>query len=367
MSGARDLPRVLVVDDAAEMRTVICRILTDNGYRADAVGSVAAARAMGPAGYDVVLADARLGRERGADLVRELVAADPGMAGRCLMITGGDLDGIPDGIPCLAKPFRPGALVDAVRALRDADRAAAPPLVPAQARPAGTGREGTGREGPARAAGVQPLAAGQPQAEALLSIARMLRARERADLADFLHDGPIQELSAAILGLRLVRGRLAAGQPDQLDEVVKQVDAAALAMRSLIDSRGAWHGETRLADALTERTGWLLASPAVVDVHPSLPEPGGPRASLIADIAEMMLFLLTAGGPPLSAQVSVRPADEAVRIDVAVTTAAGGTRPGDAIEVLGTRLRVLADALAAAVRLQAGAGFLRAQLTLPPG
>jgi hypothetical protein len=44
---------------------------------------------MDPAGYDALLVDAHLGRERGTALIQALVAEDPAAARRCLQITGG--------------------------------------------------------------------------------------------------------------------------------------------------------------------------------------------------------------------------------------------------------------------------------------
>jgi DNA-binding response OmpR family regulator len=109
--------RVLLIDDADEMRALIRRVLASDGYRIDDVATVAEARALDPRAYQAIVADVRIGQERGTDFVREIVAAAPGVAGRCLVITGGSLDAIPEGIPCLAKPFRPDQLLAAVRAL----------------------------------------------------------------------------------------------------------------------------------------------------------------------------------------------------------------------------------------------------------
>src|SRR6266567_1455123 len=182
MTGGDD-ERVLVIDDADEMRAAIRRALADDGYRVDDVATVAEARALDRDTYQAIVIDARIGLERGIDFVREMVAAAPGMAGRCLVITGGSLDDIPEGIPYLAKPFMPDQLLTAVRALEGTGEGEwQAPAIPRQ-----------------RSAGepAQELATGVGQEKSLLALVRMVRMRERRDLANRLHDGLVQELCAA--------------------------------------------------------------------------------------------------------------------------------------------------------------------------
>ena len=71
------------------MRILIQRVLSADGYQVDVAATLAEARSMDPAGYAAVLVDARLGAERGIDLIDELRSADPAAARRCLVITGG--------------------------------------------------------------------------------------------------------------------------------------------------------------------------------------------------------------------------------------------------------------------------------------
>ena len=118
--------RVLVVDDVDEVRSLIRRILSAGGYEVDVAATLAEARGMDPGRYDVVLVDAHLGAERGIDLVDEMRSADPAAAGRCLVMTGGAIVVLPDGVACLLKPFQLGELLDAVRALLQPDAAAVP-------------------------------------------------------------------------------------------------------------------------------------------------------------------------------------------------------------------------------------------------
>ena len=126
--------RVLVVDDVAEMRALIWRILSADGYQVDVAATLSEARDLDPAGYSAVLVDAHLGTEHGTELIEELRSADPAAVSRCLVITGGTADAGPAGLAVLTKPFRAADLLDAVRALQQA----APPPAPAGSAPAGS-------------------------------------------------------------------------------------------------------------------------------------------------------------------------------------------------------------------------------------
>ena len=358
MTEGADL-RVLVIDDADEMRVVVRRALTADGYRVDDVATVAEARALDLHTYHAIVIDVRIGVERGVDFVCEMVAAAPDLAGRFLVITGGSLDAIPEGIPFLAKPFSPDQLMAAVKALEgtgEGDRQA-----PARPRQPSAG-------GPAR-----EMVAGAGPGKSLLALARMVRMRERRHLANRLHDGLAQELFAADLALHLMQNQRKPEQTDPLELAMRQVDQAALAVQSLVRSLergGPPPGDTRLALAVRDQTAWLLASPAAVDIHP--PQPGLPaeQVSFIADVAELMLFLLIGDIPPPTAQVSVRVTKEAILIDVAVTRAGRSetARRGQAGPAgADACLQDLAAALTATVRVAHGPDQVRAQLALPPG
>ena len=148
-------PRVLVVDDTDEVRTLIRRALAAHGYRVDAAATLAQASALDPAGYDAVLVDAHLGAELGTDLIETMLARDPAAARRCLVITGGSTAIVPHGVACLAKPFRPADLLHAVRALHQQESAGPRYRWPARldGQPGATGRSGprrTARRGPGR-------------------------------------------------------------------------------------------------------------------------------------------------------------------------------------------------------------------------
>ena len=66
--------KVLVVDDDAESRDLLCEVLEANGYQAEAVADGAAAREAlrQDAGYRIVIADLRMPNETGLDLLRNL-------------------------------------------------------------------------------------------------------------------------------------------------------------------------------------------------------------------------------------------------------------------------------------------------------
>jgi CheY-like chemotaxis protein len=67
-------PKVLVVDDDAESRGLICEVLEANGYTVGAVEDGVAARAAlnGDEDYHIVIADLRMPKETGLELLRNL-------------------------------------------------------------------------------------------------------------------------------------------------------------------------------------------------------------------------------------------------------------------------------------------------------
>jgi CheY-like chemotaxis protein len=255
MAGDLDSRRVLVVDDAADLRLVIHRVLTSRGYHVDAVATLDEARAMAPCEYDAVLVDLRLGPERGTTLITELVAVDPGLASRCLLMTGG-LEQVPPGVARLAKPFLPDQLLDAVRALCGAGPESAGNTVPEEAPSAPAPSAATARESAAFAG----------PAVTLLGLSDLLRARERTAIVDALHDGPVQNLAAAILGLHLIRELLPTAQTELLDSVASQVSEAITSLRGLMSCYPPrWPGEP-LAETMRDQISWLLAAPPGVEI-----------------------------------------------------------------------------------------------------
>lgn len=118
--------RALVVDDSEPVRTLIARVLTSAGYRVDVADSVATASALavraaqaaesgGGQRYDVAVVDLNLAGERGYELVTTLRARGDDLHRRCLFLTGGATDDLPDNAAVLVKPFLAEELVDAAR------------------------------------------------------------------------------------------------------------------------------------------------------------------------------------------------------------------------------------------------------------
>jgi CheY-like chemotaxis protein len=358
--------RVLVVDDVDEVRAMIRRVLQADGYEVDDASSLAEARAMDPDRYDALLVDANIGPERGIDLVTELRARDPGAARRCLVITGGAYD-LPEGISCLYKPFGRAQLLDAVRELHESV-AAGPPGLPAipGPRPAPAGRPGPGPGFDLRPGPELP----RPRNAQLLGITRELRTRERQELSDFLHDGPIQDITATTLELQLMRNWAPPAQAASLDAALSRLDAAAGSLRWLVS--GDWPPARPAADltsALRQQTEWLLAEPLTVDVSQQPTPPGAAEIPVIADVVELLLLTLVPSGRPARAHVAVLTDESEIRIGLTVGPAAEARAPGEQATgaPAGTTesLVRLASALgAASVRSDLATRPWRAQLTL---
>ncbi len=317
MTGSPGGQRVLVVDDVEEMRTVIRRALSASGYEVDVASTVTEARGMDPAGYDAVLVDANLGAERGIDLVEALRSADPTAAARCLVITGGSVDMLPDGVACLAKPFRMGELLEAVRKLHQPDTLTAP-----DGRAGIRTDSGAPRPAPGPAGRRQPVA-DEPRTWQLLGVTRQIRERERHELADFLHDGPIQDLTAATLELQMLRRSASSGQVAHFGAVQQRLDSAAGSLRWLVD--GHWpflRPETQLAAALQQRTAWLLAAPVTVGADELPPGLCAIEVLIIVDVVELMLLGMVPAGLPARARVAVRAGERLIQIELTITSAA---------------------------------------------
>jgi DNA-binding response OmpR family regulator len=308
LAEAHAAQRVLVVDDAEEVRILIRRVLRADGYEVDVASTLAEARAAEPCRYDAVLVDARLGSERGLDLVEELRSQDPAAAARCLLITGGASEQASHGVARLTKPFEADKLLAAVHALHS---------------PSAATSGHTGMPGPGRARDEDQSAAALPPVWRLLSAARELRMAERGHVLDFLHDKPMQELTAAALELQLLRRTLPPGQDQAGAAVMRNVDAAAAALRSLVDQD--WsvaQPSSGLAAILQQRAGWLLDAPLTVAAE----EPTGLSAAdipVVADVVELMLLALLHAGPSARAHVAARAGDAEVHVELTLTPAAG--------------------------------------------
>ena len=74
MGASISRPRVLIVDDDEESRCLLTEVLEANGYAVEAVADCAAARAALTQNgeYRIVVADLRMPKESGLDLLRSL-------------------------------------------------------------------------------------------------------------------------------------------------------------------------------------------------------------------------------------------------------------------------------------------------------
>jgi CheY-like chemotaxis protein len=358
-------PRVLVVDDTDEVRMLIRRALAAHGYRVDVAASLAEASALDPSGYEVVLVDAHLGAELGTDLIEAMLAQDPAAAGRCLMITGGSTAIVPSGVACLPKPFRPADLLHAVRALHQDSAGSAVPLtgvvdgqpglLAAVATENGSPRPqpATGRPG--------GQASRMPPAWRLLGIIRGLRSSERATLADFVHDGPIQELAAASLAMQMSERDGAAAPGGLLGELRREIDAAGRSLRYLTD--GDWPflpPGASLPETVRQRTAWLPLSSITVDIRQTCAALRA-EAPLIADVIELALFLMTSQGPLSQADVCVQAGENEAEIVLTLT------QPGDVRDWAPDtgQLADLASILGGTAHTERGAARWQVRITLP--
>jgi len=372
--------RVLVVDDVAEMRTLIRRVLSADGYQVDVAATLAEARSLDPAGYSAILVDAHLGSEHGIDLVEELRSADPAAARRCLVITGGPADAGPAGLAFLAKPFRAADLLDAVHTL--------PQPAPPQPDPSSSVPPGPGPAAPEPAppelrpprsaqppavpgAGPQPGSSRdrQPPTPAqirhLLALTRRLRARERRELVGFLHDGPIQELTAGTLEAGMMRRSAPAGPVPRLDAVLRQLDTAAGALRWLVD--GDWpfmQPEVRLASALRQRSAWLLAGSLTTDIDAGCAELAASDVPAVVDVAELMLLGMLPEHCPVRAHLAVRGQPQLIELELALTPRRAAGQPMGDPAPAQAALRDLAGALGSEAHTDCQAECWRARIAL---
>ncbi len=121
-SGGRKKTRIMVVDDEQAIQGLANIVLGAEGIEVDVADNGTAAMEMvGANAYDLLLVDVKTPQMNGKQLYRLLLKKHPNLADRVLFITG---DTVSDdtraflqdcGRPCLAKPFTPDSLIEAVR------------------------------------------------------------------------------------------------------------------------------------------------------------------------------------------------------------------------------------------------------------
>jgi DNA-binding response OmpR family regulator len=121
------MPRVLVVDDQADVRAMICIVLRVNHFEIVEAGSAAAGlRAFEDSSFDLAIVDIFLKGTNGFDLIRSMRERVPDLP--VVAISGiTTLDFLSESpglsnVVCLQKPFRPVGLMRAIEAARRSSR-----------------------------------------------------------------------------------------------------------------------------------------------------------------------------------------------------------------------------------------------------
>ena len=123
------MPRVLVVDDQSDVRTMIGIVLRINRFEAVEADSAAAGlKAFEESGFDLVIVDVFLRDTNGVDLIMKMrerrpdlpVVAISGMTTLDFLTESLELSNV----VCLQKPFRPNELMAAIERVRAKHRAA---------------------------------------------------------------------------------------------------------------------------------------------------------------------------------------------------------------------------------------------------
>jgi CheY-like chemotaxis protein len=115
------MPRVLVVDDQANVRTMISIVLRINGFEiVEADSAASAVKLFGESSFDLAIVDIFLQGASGFDLIATLRRRLPGLP--VIAISGmtpldflSEMPELSD-VVCLQKPFRPPDLMRAIEA-----------------------------------------------------------------------------------------------------------------------------------------------------------------------------------------------------------------------------------------------------------
>jgi CheY-like chemotaxis protein len=115
------MPRVLVVDDQPEVRTIISLVLRMNRFEiTEAASAASALTQFEPASFDLAIIDMFLEDSNGSELIAALRARAPGLP--VIAISGMTVTDFLSDTPelfdvvCLQKPFKPADLMNAVKA-----------------------------------------------------------------------------------------------------------------------------------------------------------------------------------------------------------------------------------------------------------
>jgi DNA-binding response OmpR family regulator len=122
------MPRVLVVDDQADVRAMIGIVLRIHQYEAVEADSAAAGlKAFEQFSFDLAIVDVFLQGSSGIDLIEKMREGNPDLPVVAIsgMTTLDFVAASPDlsDVVCLQKPFRPNELMRAIEAVRARHRA----------------------------------------------------------------------------------------------------------------------------------------------------------------------------------------------------------------------------------------------------
>jgi hypothetical protein len=215
-----------------------------------------------------------------------------------------------------------------------------------------------------RAADEDGADVGTPAPQLLLDIVRRLRARERGYLADFLHDGPIQELAAVPLELAQAHRAMETSPGDELEVVARQVDAAGRSLRGLQEELWPFpRSASGLAATLKRRTAWLLATPLAVDVGAGAVGLREAEIQVVADIAELILVGLVS--PETRALAEVGADENLIFLQVNMTLAPLGDPSSSGPAAARASLRSLAAAIQAGIDIDLHGRRLQVRMEIP--
>ena len=150
----------------------------------------------------------------------------------------------------------------------------------------------------------------------------------------------------------------------RLDAVLRQLDAAAGALRWLVD--GDWPfmlPEVRLASALRQRCAWLLAGSLTTDIDASCAELAASDVPEVVDVAELMLLGMLPEHCPVQAHLAVRGQPQLVELELALTPPAAGQPMGDPAPAQAA-LSDLAETLGSVAHTDCQAKCWRARIAL---
>ena len=163
----------------------------------------------------------------------------------------------------------------------------------------------------------------------------------------------------------MIRRSAPAGPVSRVDAVLRQIDAAAGALRWLVD--GEWpfmQPEVRLAGALRQRSAWLLAEPLAIDIGPGCADIAPGDVPAVVDVAELMLLAAAPEYGPVRAHLAVRGEPQLIELELTLTVAGSADQLMGDPEAARAALRDLAEALGTVAHAEWGNQQWRVRIAL---